>query len=169
MITKVNANAEPPIDQAGEWDAADNLWVSGAYNYQDGWWIQQIGEGEDETTGKWYETNKPVNNKCLLNIGCDDPDTQCCSTYPDQNNRRCVDKTLDGLSQTIGKVTFTVQCAVDSNIFDEIVPENAQDDLAQSALADAAEAITTFFDNVKNDAKAAFGYDATGDDAKTDE
>jgi hypothetical protein len=40
LITKVNPNSEPPIDQAGEWDAADNLWVSGAYNYQDGWWIQ---------------------------------------------------------------------------------------------------------------------------------
>jgi len=76
---------------------------------------------------------------------------------------------LDGSVQTIGKVKFTVTCAVDSNIFDDIVPENAQDDLAQSALADAAEAITTFFDNVKADAKAAFGYDATGDDAKTDE
>ena len=56
-----------------------------------------------------------------------------------------------------GPVSFTPTCP--NNSADDAVPENAQDDIAQGALSEAEEALTSFAANRKADAKSAEGYD----------
>jgi len=59
-------------------------------------------------------------------------------------------KSIDKTPQTVGPVTFTPLCAVE-DAGGEVVPENAQDDIAAGALADASEALTSFWANQVKD------------------
>lgn len=73
LITKTTVN----------WDGITDMIVSPKFNWQDGWWVL--------TDGKWVENDKPVDNRCFLDIQCSAKPNQCCAHYPDSNNRRCID------------------------------------------------------------------------------
>lgn len=74
-------------------------------------------------------------------------------------------KAIDKVLQKVGPVSFTPTCAVEDGGAD-VVPENAQDDIASGALADASEALNSFWTNQVNDKKAAAKYDTMDADAK---
>lgn len=86
---------------APTWDAAQNLFVSPKFNFQDGWWI----EGDD---GKFTETDKAADGRCAIDAQCGAD--ECCGMWPDQNNKRCFAKSLDGKAQSAGPITFTPSC-----------------------------------------------------------
>lgn len=140
LITKTTVN----------WDGVDNIWVSSRFNHQDGWWIKEADDAA-ENAGKWVENDKALDNRCFLDIQC--PTTsdgeRCCAKYPDTNNRRCILKTGHAVSITVGPVTFAPSCesletAPDDEEVDE--PTNAGDDIAAGALAEATEALTSYFE-----------------------
>lgn len=68
---------------------------------------------------------------------------------------------------TLGPVTFAPNCASqaqpgaggDDAGGDASDPDSAQKDVDKQALADASEALTTWADGLKSDAKKAAGYD----------
>jgi len=45
------------------WHGVENLFVSSRFNHQDGWWI--LNE-----ENKWAETDKPIDNRCFIDIQC---------------------------------------------------------------------------------------------------
>jgi len=47
----------------------------------------------------YAETDKAVINKCTDNDGCGAG--ECCSYWPDSNNKRCITESLGGVEQTI--------------------------------------------------------------------
>lgn len=140
------------------WMDAQNLWVSSRYRYQDGWWTQNH-------EGKFVETDKPVENHCYLNFQCPPLEgvERCCMMYPDTNNRRCMPKAMHGIMRAVGPVTFTPTCAVE--VLADMVPDNAEDDIAAGALAEASEALDNFYKRQVDDFKASTKYDEA--DAET--
>lgn len=114
---------------------------------QDGWW-------EEKDDGLFWETDKPQDNRCFEEDQC--AADECCGLWPDQNNRRCMAKALDGVAQLAGPVSFTPTCSVIDE--EDVVPENAQEDIAKGALAQAAEALDSYADNLLSDAKLKAGY-----------
>lgn len=72
------------VDGPGSWLEVYNLKVPSLDNYQTGWWIR-----DDDTTevGVYTETDKPVNNVCTANADCEAG--ECCTPWPDTNNKRC--------------------------------------------------------------------------------
>lgn len=140
--------------------------VSPRYNYQDGYFVKitldnASGLGaEDEDVGKWMEIDKPADNRCFLDLQC--PSDSCCGFWPDSNNRRCMLRTLDKVSQTVGPVTFSPTCLKPD---ENVVPENAQDDISAGALAEANEELDSWRNNLLADAKEAAGYDTDACDA----
>jgi len=70
---------------------------------------------------------------------------------------------------TAGPVSFTPTCpnlSSDNADTEEVVPENAQDDIAKGALSDASEALTSFWESQVADKKTAAKYDDMDDEAK---
>lgn len=124
LITKDNVS----------WADDQNLFVSPKFNFQDGWWIEN-------SDGKFVETDKSANGSCAVNDQC--LADECCGMWPDQNNKRCFKKDLDGKKQSAGPIFFTPSCVADE---EDVAPENAADDIASGALAKAAEALSTFYD-----------------------
>lgn len=136
------------------WSAIANLWVSPKFRYQDGWW-------EENSAGKFVETDKKADTRCYVNRQCKDIANGCCMEWPDKNNTRCKDSALAGKSQTQGLVTFTPTCRVDATPSPggtTVKPENAKQDLAAGALAAAKENLGKFYDNILKDKKTAEGY-----------
>jgi hypothetical protein len=117
------------------WDGIQNLFVSSRFNYQDGWWIKDVDD-------LWVENDKPADNRCFIDAQCDLAGGECCALYPDSNNRRCMASTLNKTTLTVGPVSFIPTCP--SIQLEDIVPENAEDDIAAGALAEASEAVTSF-------------------------
>lgn len=138
-----------------KWDDDKNLFVSPKFNFQDGWWIENA-------EGKFEETDKAASNQCSINDQC--LADECCGMWPDQNNTTCMKKTFDGVKQLAGPISFTPSCkaADDANA----VPENARDDISAGALAQAAEALSGFYESQLKDAKTAAGYDELSEEAK---
>jgi hypothetical protein len=118
LITEFNDN----------WDGIENILVSPASQYQDGWYILN-------SSAQWIEVDKPEDTRCFSTRTCETG--ECCMLWPDSNNARCKDEALDNVLQQIGPTSFTPTCkaAVDT----EAVPESAQADLAAGALAQASE------------------------------
>lgn len=117
-------------------------------NYQTGRWIR------DPATDLWAETDKPAHNTCTANTDC--AEGECCANWPDSNNLRCISSDLAGVEQNIEPFTaFTPACAVNANQ----APTWAGDDLASEAQAFAADALTTFEEDILAEAKEAAGYD----------
>ena len=73
-------------------------------------------------------------------------------------------KTFDGVKQTAGPISFTPSCKASDD--DNVAPENARDDISAGALAQAAEALSGFYESQLKDAKTAAGYDELSDEAK---
>jgi len=140
--------------------------VSSRYNYQDGWFVKITADNasalgaEDTDVGKWIEKDKIADNRCFLDLQC--PSDSCCGNWPDSNNRRCMERALDKVSQTVGPVTFSPTCPVADG---DVVPENAQDDISAGALAEANEELDSWRANLLSDAKEAAGYDTDACDA----
>lgn len=65
---------------------------------------------------------------------------------------------------TVGPVSFIPTCP--SIQLEDIVPENAEDDIAAGALAEASEAVSSFRANQLADAKAAADYENLSDEDK---
>jgi len=106
------AAIEDLITEEGvNWDGIENIWVSPKFQYQDGWWTLN-------SSGSWVETDKAENPRCFVNRQCGD--TECCMTWPDDNNRRCALKTYDNQPFTTGPVTFTPSCTAEED--DTVVP-----------------------------------------------
>lgn len=133
-----------------------NVIVSPKFNWMDGWFIQ-------DDAGLFVETDKPADNRCFFNAQCGAD--ECCGNYPDSSNRRCMAKSIDKVLQKVGPVSFTPTCAVEDGGID-VVPENAQDDIASGALADASEALNSFWTNQVNDKKTAASYETMDAEAK---
>lgn len=129
------------------WADETNLIISPKFNWQDGWYTV-------DDDGKWEETDKPADNRCFLDVQC--PVDECCMNWPDQLNRRCQPSTIDKILNSAGPVSFTPSCP--SLTAEDAVPENAQDDIAQGALSEAEEALTSFANSRKSDAKDKDGY-----------
>jgi len=115
----------------------------------------------------WAETDKPQYNKCFLDVQCNAGQGSCCALYPDTNNRRCITNDLHNTSVTVGPITFTPSCPTLATPStgtetggEEEPPESAIDDIAEQALAEASEALTTFKESLFTQAKEAAGYDA---------
>lgn len=80
-------------------------------NFQTGWWRRVDNTSAD---GVYYETDKPVNNKCQMNSTCGVD--ECCANWPDTNNKRCIDKSLGGVEQNLLPLQpFTPICAANVN------------------------------------------------------
>jgi len=123
-------------------------------NYQTGWWINNGG------TGLWSETDKPVNNKCDTTDDCGAD--LCCSYWPDSNNKRCVDASLDGEEQTLLPfANWTPACIAGG---DDGPPIPAVDDLSNEALSQAAQALTDFVELMKTSLKEADGFEDLTED-----
>lgn len=124
-------------------DAAEKeqLWISGRYQHQDGWWYLDANE-------KYQEVDKAIDNRCELDMQCNigDPDAlKCCASWPSTNNKRCILKTDHNTSVTKGPLTFTQACA--SLIDSEPVPDvSGEDDVGEDALTKASEEIDAWFD-----------------------
>ena len=156
MITKADDNGNFP------WDGAQNLIISPNSNYQDGWWL----EGDDD---KFTETDKPRDNRCYYSdTQCpptdDEPDVErCCMQYPDRNSRRCMPKSLAGTTFYVGPALVLGRCEPDqptgNDTGDDDAPTNAQDDIAEGALATASEDLNKWHTDQKTDAKENAGYD----------
>jgi len=132
-----------------------NLYVSSEFNYQDGWWTVDANK-------KWTEVDKPANNTCFGNGQCQ-PDAsgvnkglaQCCGSYPDSNNRKCMLKSLDGTTVTVGPAKFVPTCATDAG---SGTVQHSKDDIAKTALSDASEKVKKFNETKAADDKKAAGY-----------
>lgn len=84
-----------------------------------------------------------MNNKCTANADC--AADECCTVWPDTNNKRCQPATVDGELQTILPfASFTAVCAEDTVETPTDAPLSAEDDLAAEAQAKAAEALSEF-------------------------
>jgi len=59
-------------------------------NYMTGWWIRDEEAAADGTV-TYTETDKPSINTCTTTDDCDTDLGQCCSYWPDSNNKRCID------------------------------------------------------------------------------
>lgn len=86
LITKELKTDDKENNTNPTWANVTDMVVSSKFNFMDGWWIK----GAD---GKWTETNKPADQRCMIDMQC--PSDSCCGWYPDANNRRCMVKTLD--------------------------------------------------------------------------
>jgi len=101
-------------------------------NFQTGWWIR-----DDNTSaiGIYTETDKPVNNRCETTDDCGA--SECCANWPDSNNLRCISDALGGEVQTIAPFSaFTPTCIAGDG---GGAPISAEDDIANEALANAAQ------------------------------
>jgi len=78
------------------WNEKADIIVSPKFNYMDGWWDKAVLGDTRTSIGRWWETDKPQDNRCFLDLQC--PATSCCAHYPDSNNRRCILKTQDKVS-----------------------------------------------------------------------
>jgi hypothetical protein len=58
--------------------------------------------------------------------------------------------------QILGPAFFTPTCMTPED--EDVVPENAQDDISKGALSEASEELTKFFNAQKDDAKTKAGY-----------
>lgn len=94
LITKENVT----------WKDDQNLFVSPKFNFQDGWWIENAD-------GKFVETDKAASSLCAVTDQCDPGN--CCGMWPDQNNKKCFSKDLNGVKQTAGPISFTPSCTVE--------------------------------------------------------
>ena len=134
-------------DGAGSWTDVRHVKVPASQNYMTGWWTR---DDNTSATGIWTETDKPVNNICNANADCTAKADQCCATWPDTNNRRCTDKTLEGVLQTILPFEpWKPVCAIDGNA----APISGKKDLAEEALAKASEKLGEFRTSLATDAK----------------
>lgn len=105
-------------------------------NFQTGWWIRDEAESTTLNFGIWAETDKPVNNSCDTTADC--ADTECCANWPDSNNKRCINADLGGVVQTLLPFSsFTPTCVAAPE--DDDAPISAEEDLAEEALANAAQ------------------------------
>lgn len=66
-------------------------------------------------------------------------------------------RTLRNKVQNLGPAFFTPDCMTPED--ENVVPENAQDDISKGALSEASEELTKFFNAQKTDAKTKAGYD----------
>lgn len=137
LITKNTVNFDDDV----------NLLISPSFNYQDGWWTIK--------DDKYVEVDKSADNRCYLDGQCDA--NECCGSWPDNNNRRCMLRELRNKVQTLGPAFFTPDCM--TPLDEDVVPENAQDDISKGALSEASEELTKFFNAQKDDAKTKAGYD----------
>lgn len=147
--------------------ALPDLLISPRFRYQDGWWIPNA-------QGVWTEIDKPIDNRCYLNSQCPTKDgiERCCAVYPDTNNRRCMARSLDKTSVTIGPITFVPECAVEAPTTTDTSgtgeePEIAIDDISSTALAEASEELTKFVDGITAEYKKANNYDSLTGAEKT--
>jgi len=100
-------------------------------NYMTGWWIR----GSD---GIYSETDKPVIKLCNTTDDCGTGES--CANWPDTNNLRCIDESLGGVQKDLKPFTsWTATCIAGTG---GGPPISAEDDLANEALAQAAEEIT---------------------------
>jgi hypothetical protein len=147
------------LNGAGSWTDVRHLKVPSAQNYQTGWWTRADNTSAE---GVWAETDKPVNNLCNANADCTNAG-DCCATWPDTNNKRCTDKTKDGIAQTIAPFAeWTPKCAKAGNP----APISAADDLANRAIAKASEELVKFNNTKIEDLRTASGYKDMDDAAK---
>jgi len=131
--------------------------VSPRYNYQDGWWILE------SDANKWVENDKPADNRCFLDMQCEP--SECCATYPDTNNRRCIAKSLHNQIVSYGPTTFSPIC--DSQISQKLpfnIPEPV--DPWENVLAEAVEKLVSVKENMLKDAKKKAGYDSMSAEEK---
>jgi len=107
-----------------------NVKIPALDNFQTGWWSRVDNTSE---AGVYFETDKPINNKCQSNSDCGAE--ECCANWPDTNNKRCTAKTNGGVEQLIKPMSaFTPVCAANFNG----APISAKQDLGEEAQAQAA-------------------------------
>lgn len=92
-----------------------------------------------DVDNKWVENDKVADMRCFLDLQC--PADKCCANYPDGNNRRCMLRTEHDKPITVGPASFTPSCPSIKGGNKDVVPENAQDDIAKGALSEANDAL----------------------------
>lgn len=102
-------------------------------------------------------------NRCYVDDQCDE--NECCALYPDHNGRRCMLKENHAKTLFSGPISFTPTCpSIEAP--EDIVPENAADDIAKGALAEASEELAKWYDNILVDKRIEGGYDGLTDEEK---
>jgi len=71
-----------------------------------------MADDAETDAGLWVETDKPIDNRCFLDVQCPtiDAGERCCALHPDTNNRRCIMKDQHEVEITVGPFTFKPSC-----------------------------------------------------------